>query len=177
MKMQKMIFAMGAALAAVIGASPASATIYTYTASGGRTLVINTEAKTGSAQWGASSANSFTFTGNDLALFAGGANPQFSGLIRLTGQTQFEGNVSNIAARFVFSQSSGFGPNLIVFKKNPLSPTESDLTEWAGPFNLTTVVPEPEMLGLFGAGAVMVMMGRRRRPLGKVQGNARLAMA
>ncbi|WP_221792186.1 hypothetical protein [Aquisediminimonas sediminicola] len=73
MKIKNTLFVMGAALVAVMGASPASARIFQYTSnSTGDTLTINTLTGTGTFNNG---LLNMRFTSNDFATFAGGANP------------------------------------------------------------------------------------------------------
>ncbi|WP_221792189.1 PEP-CTERM sorting domain-containing protein [Aquisediminimonas sediminicola] len=195
--MKKVIFAMGAALAAVIGVSPASATIYTYTRTDGIKLVIDTVARTGTFSGSAPGLNPDI---RDVNLFfaASGLN-NFNGSLTTTFTTQlghFEGSLTNqsgqvftpnTVAGAIFLTINPTGGVINIIKNNGSWTNNSGaytsmllgaLTSVVEP----TAVPEPAMLGLFGAGAVMVMMGRRRRPLGKhfagkAQGSPRLAMA
>ncbi|WP_221792187.1 PEP-CTERM sorting domain-containing protein [Aquisediminimonas sediminicola] len=194
--MKKMIFGMGAALAAVVGASPASAAVYKYTvhrtdfpANIVDTITLDTA--TGAGNWSSNDPFSlnvvFTFP-VDSTVYSG-TSPQFTlhNLTNVSGIRTLNGVIYNlnlnlqppeltfVAGVVVLSASwgpNGEGGNLL-----------ANITGFEDITPITPVsVPEPALLGLFGAGAVMVMMGRRRRPLskssaGKVQGNARLAMA
>ncbi len=190
MNMKKAIFAMVSALAAMVGASPASATIYQYTMVStniGRAadvLTINTATKSATFKGGYIDAS---FTSNELANFTGGAFANFSGVF-----TSFSGTFDSGA--LVNTTLNNIGRGVPKFEFLPISGSEerfyirgiqwttlntdvswqvSSFTVLPDPVN----VPEPAMLGLFGAGAVMVMMGRRRRSVGKAQGSARLATA
>ncbi len=197
MNMKKAIFAMGAALAAVVGASPASATIYQYTTRSGAVLSINTVTKSGtlsglSTSLGINSsiltptfnAFSLSFTSNDFANFTGGENPNFGAFfLTVSGTSSLWGNViptvgGNTPGMQLLAGAPGRALlNSVNFQNFDGSNTSLNFGALS---NFTIVpepnnVPEPAMLGLFGAGAVMVMMGRRRRSVGKVQGSARLA--
>ncbi len=189
MHMKKAIFAMGAALAAVVGASPASATIYTYTRTDGIKVVIDNVAQTGTFIGTAVNGNpdiksvNLSFSGAGLANFKGASTSFTTALTTLTG------TLTNANGTIFTTKNSG----ALSLTLNPSSAGWSvtnnggtwtanggalDYTFFAlGSLTSTVDVPEPAMLGLFGAGAVMVMMGRRRRSVGKAQGSARLATA
>lgn len=107
MNMKKMILAMGAALVAVIGASPASATVYTYTRTDGIKVVIDNVAQTGTfigtAVNGGADLKSvdLRFSGAGLANFKGGS-VNFT-----TALTTFTGTLTNAAGRVFTAKSSG----------------------------------------------------------------------
>ena len=187
MNMKKMIFAMGAVLAAVVGASPASATVYQYTVHSGEVLTINTSTQIGRL---VGNGASLTFSSASFANFTGGAKPNFSGTFSsVSGSLWWPGGVANITTvgtpRFEFNPNSGPAGSWI------LRDVRTTFLNSDAQFNITSyvvnppqpdpqpvTVPEPAMLGLFGAGAVMVMMGRRRRSVAKsVAGTGKLALA
>ncbi len=93
MKMNNTLFAMGAALAVMLGASPASARIFQYTSnSTGDTLTVNTLTGTGTFNNGLANLR---FTSNNIYNFTGGLNTQFSFTFSsLSGSTDC-GNVVN----------------------------------------------------------------------------------
>ncbi|WP_221792188.1 PEP-CTERM sorting domain-containing protein [Aquisediminimonas sediminicola] len=201
MNVKKMIFAMGAALTVAVGASPASATLYTYTTTVG-VFKVDTVSKVGSyiGNPGVSQTN-INFSSNAFANFTGGLTPSFvavlgslSGRVSIiSGGPSFSGDIFTLTSASQTAVTNGQttidfdGIGRVHFRGGTwANSTGLTVGDWFATLTSVTSepspVPEPAMLGLFGAGAVMVMMGRRRRPLGKhlagkAQGGTRLAMA
>ncbi len=192
MNIKKQLISFGAAVAATVAmVSPASATIYTYTVNDDEVFKIDTVAKTGSFQGSVLTRDSnVIFSSESFASFTGGLNPTFTGILNsisgyymVNGNSRFDlvnGNLANLGAgvpRLIFSNGAVglFG----TVWRNANGATFGD-NNWSitGVTSEPSPVPEPAMLGLFGAGAVMVMMGRRRRSVAKsVAGAGKLALA
>ncbi|WP_221792185.1 PEP-CTERM sorting domain-containing protein [Aquisediminimonas sediminicola] len=189
MNIKTQLVTIGAALAATVAmASPASATIYQYTLANND--VVRIDNVTGTATFKGTninvqmaSAEFKSFMGGEAAVVNFGATLTsltgtrfFTGIgqlipITLVGQNPLrtftlQGGVAflnthwgtgNIDDGFL---TDNYANSIVAYAVDP------------------TAVPEPAMLGLFGAGAVMVMMGRRRRLSGKaVAGTGKLVLA
>ncbi len=174
MMMKKAILATGAAFAAMMMASPASAAIYTYTMKGnGGVLTIDTVAKSGT--WKSADLDAF-FTSDDFANFTGGAKPNFTAILDvLTGTYTVGGKAlapnpknkfTSHPQKLIFNGTSTV--NLWAWWGDPIK--AGDYVKHIGSVSVTTStssggtpVSEPGMLGLFALGMMGLWAGNRRR--------------
>jgi len=198
MNIKKQLISFGAAVAATVAmVSPASATIYTYTRTDGIKLVIDTVKQTGSFS-GPSLVDEVDTIASANIVFAGAGLANFNGASTTFATTlsSLSGTLTEKSLKVYTAKTSGTFTLTLTPGTNTLLLTNGGPTSsWAtgggssdyfslNSGTLTSInpppvnVPEPAMLGLFGAGAVMVMMGRRRRSVAKsVAGTGKLALA
>lgn len=173
---------LGIAAAVTVAASPAQASVYSYTVTGGQgltfhnvgtaspqpntdgTLIIDTDNNFG--QFNIGDAGIVTFTG-DFSSFTGGSAPHGMFDINVAlSQLNYFGTIYKVDGGHqpmleLFGNSMNFwavwtAPNCALCA--PLGDILKDITG-----SSSTDVPEPGMVGLLGLGAAAVAFRRRRR--------------
>lgn len=176
---KKSKFGLAAALGLAMLSAPAQADVFTYNMSNGSRLTIDNSTGTG------------TFTGSDINVtmasaaftsFLGGANPTFSAVLsaldgaRLVNGRWITDNPyladSTHPQKLIMSGSS---VNLWAWWGNPIAAGDyiTRITGYSVSTSGGNPVPEPGMLGLFGAALAGLGFARRR----KAKAERKLALA